>query len=99
MQYTICNMQYAISKMQYTICTIKYCHNVICNKLYAMANGNMLYSIDNTQYGIWNIQSFNFNFRISKPNCLSLLIFVTLPYTFIWESIKAFWEAWYTFSK
>ena len=48
-------MQYAISKIQYTICDIKYCHNVICIKLCAMDNSNMLYSIDNVQYGICNL--------------------------------------------
>ena len=61
----IFNLQYAISNMKYAICKIKYAiwnmqcaiccsHNVIFNTLYAIANGNMLYTIYNVQFVICN---------------------------------------------
>ena len=51
MQYEICNVQYSICNIQFAICCS---HNVIFNKLYAIANGNMLYTIYNVQFVICN---------------------------------------------
>ena len=85
--------------MKYAICC---CHN--CHKLYAMANGNMLYTIYNVQYVICNL-SVSF-VKYLGNNCLSSLIFFTfetLPYTFIlgyWLKFYGFlfiWVLWGVF--
>ena len=51
MKYAIYNMQYEICKVQYSICNIQFAiccsHNVIFNKLYAIANGNIVYTMCN----------------------------------------------------
>ena len=53
-QSVICNMQNAIFNMQCAIfnmqCAICFYHNIICNNLYGLADGNMLYTIYNVQY-------------------------------------------------
>ena len=64
--------------MQYTICCS---HNVIFNKLYAIADGNMLYTIYNVQYVIWNPS-------VSCVKYCGFLNFETIPYTFILEPTK-----------
>ena len=69
MPYEICNMQFTVA---------------IIHKLYAMANGNMLYTIYNVQYVICNL-SVSFVKYLSNNSLSSLIFFTfeTLPYTFI----------------
>jgi hypothetical protein len=105
MQYAIYNMQYEICNVQYSICNIQFAiccsHNVIFNKLYAIANGNMLYTIYNVQFVICNpsvscvkyfgfwINSIHFYFRINKSECdEDYFSFKSFLFCFLWALYK-----------
>ena len=97
MPYEICHMKYAIWNMPYEICDLKYamwnmqyaiccCHNY--HKLYAMENGNMLFTIYNVQYLICNLSVSFVKYLIN--NCLSSLIFFTFE-TLLYTFISGYW--------
>ena len=83
MPYEICHMKYAMWNMQYAICC---CHNY--HKLYAMENGNMLFTIYNVQYLICNLSVSFVKYLIN--NCLSSLIFFTFE-TLLYTFISGYW--------